>query len=90
MFSLQRNPDIKLYGLPWAWPGWISGGTQNPWDRPDQAATYILKWILGAKKYYNLTIDYIGVSPIIFIFIGVFSVFQFCYTFHVFGFLGLE
>lgn len=57
----QRNPDILLYGLPWAWPGWISGGSQNPWDRPDQAAKYILKWIQGAKKHYNLTIDIIGV-----------------------------
>ena len=18
-----RNPDIKLYGLPWGWPGWL-------------------------------------------------------------------
>ena len=25
-----RNPNIKLYGLAWAAPGWIGGGTSGP------------------------------------------------------------
>ncbi|XP_067656744.1 galactocerebrosidase-like isoform X2 [Haliotis asinina] len=57
----KRNPNIKLYGLPWTFPGWIGDGTRSPYTNPKQTATYVLKWVLGAKKYYNLTIDYIGV-----------------------------
>ena len=59
---LQRNPDIKLYGLPWGFPGWLGNGSGNPYKYPSVTANYILKWILGAKKYYQLDIDYIGVS----------------------------
>lgn len=25
----KRNPSIKLYALPWAWPGWLRGGMQG-------------------------------------------------------------
>ncbi|XP_046548414.1 galactocerebrosidase-like isoform X2 [Haliotis rubra] len=57
----KRNPNIKLYGLPWTFPGWVGDGTRSPYTNPKQTATYILKWVQGAKKYYNLTIDYIGV-----------------------------
>jgi len=40
----KRNPDIKLYGLPWAYPGWVGNdpvtGTMNesatPFDHPEQ------------------------------------------------------
>ncbi|KAL3863052.1 hypothetical protein ACJMK2_004834 [Sinanodonta woodiana] len=57
----KRNPDIKLYGLPWVMSGWVGNGTsKSPYTYPDRTATYIVKWILAAKKYYNLTIDYIG------------------------------
>ncbi|XP_055955982.1 galactocerebrosidase [Patella vulgata] len=57
----KRNPDIKLYGLPWGFPGWIGDGTRSPYSNPTQTITYIIKWIQGAKHYYNLTIDYIGI-----------------------------
>ncbi|KAK6174597.1 hypothetical protein SNE40_017840 [Patella caerulea] len=57
----KRNPDIKLYALPWAFPGWIGNGTRSPYTNPTQTAMYIIKWIQGAKQYYNLTIDYIGI-----------------------------
>ncbi|BFY98227.1 hypothetical protein BsWGS_01267 [Bradybaena similaris] len=57
----KRNPNIQLYGLPWAFPGWLGGGTQNPYYDRQKLATYIYKWILGAKVYHNLTIDYIGI-----------------------------
>ncbi len=56
----KRNPNIKLYGLPWAFPGWVGVG-DNPYKYPNTTATYIVKWILAAKKYYNLDIDYIGI-----------------------------
>lgn len=55
----RRNPNITLYGLSWGFPGWVGEGKQSPWT--NSTATYIVKWILGAKKYYNLDIDYIGI-----------------------------
>ncbi len=62
VLSLQRNPEIKLYGLPWVWPGWLGGGKFNPYSNITRTATYITNWIGGAKKVHNLTIDFIGVS----------------------------
>ncbi|XP_065185035.1 galactocerebrosidase-like isoform X2 [Sycon ciliatum] len=55
----KRNPDIKLYGLPWSFPGWL--GTKSPYANPQLTAQYIVKWLEGARHIYNLTIDYIGV-----------------------------
>ncbi|XP_048249500.1 galactocerebrosidase-like isoform X1 [Haliotis rufescens] len=57
----KRNPNIKLYGLPWNFPGWIGNGTQNPYQSPDVLASYIQKWVQGARDAHNLTIDYIGI-----------------------------
>ena len=57
----QRNPDIKLYGLPWAFPAWVGNGTGNPYAFPDLTASYIVKWVEGAQSVYNLTIDYVGI-----------------------------
>ncbi|CAG5119299.1 unnamed protein product [Candidula unifasciata] len=57
----KRNPNIKLFGLPWAFPGWIGNGTQNPYYDRQKLATYIFKWIKGADVYHNLKIDYIGI-----------------------------
>ncbi|CAL1547008.1 unnamed protein product [Lymnaea stagnalis] len=56
-----RNPDIKLYGLPWAFPGWLGNGTQNPYRNNEKLADYIFKWIHGAQVYHNLKIDLIGI-----------------------------
>lgn len=58
----QRNPGIKLYGLPWAFPGWLSNGTDNPYVNVNATADYIVRWVKGAKTYYDLHLDYIGVS----------------------------
>jgi galactosylceramidase len=55
----RRNPNITLYGLSWGFPGWLGEGTKLPWT--NSTVTYIMKWIFGAKKYYNLDIDYIGI-----------------------------
>ncbi|XP_041369448.1 galactocerebrosidase-like isoform X3 [Gigantopelta aegis] len=57
----KRNPDIKLYGLPWNFPGWLGNGTQNPYENAERLATYIMKWVRGAKQVHGLTIDLIGI-----------------------------
>lgn len=61
-----RNPDIKLYGLPWGWPGWLDPAAtpdkqaKNPFADPKVTANYTLAWLLGAKREHDLTIDYVG------------------------------
>ena len=59
----KRNPNIKTYGLAWAYPGWVGGPEQNPspFSHPDLTANYILKWLQGALDVYNIRIDYIGI-----------------------------
>lgn len=57
----KRNPDILLYGLPWAFPGWIGNGTRDPYHNPPLTADYIVRWIEGAKEVHNLTIDFVGI-----------------------------
>lgn len=39
----------------------VGKGSGNPYKYPDITAGYVVKWITGAKKEYNLTIDYVGV-----------------------------
>lgn len=48
-------------GLPWAFPGWVGRGKNWPYDYPDVTATYVVNWILGAKQYHDLDIQYVGV-----------------------------
>ncbi|NXF37154.1 GALC Galactocerebrosidase, partial [Nyctibius bracteatus] len=57
----KRNPKIKLIGLPWTFPAWIGKGENWPYDYPDVTAYYVVSWILGAKQYHNLDIDYVGI-----------------------------
>ena len=58
-----RNPNIKLYALPWAWPGWLrNGSANNPLlDNTALTAAYVVDWIEGAHSVHNLTIDYVSV-----------------------------
>jgi len=56
----MRNPNIKLYGLPWAFPGWVGNGSGSPYTYPQQTAEYITKWVAGAEQK-GLHIDYIGI-----------------------------
>jgi hypothetical protein len=49
-----RNPNIKLYGLAWGAPGWISGGFFST-----DAITYLVSW-LNCAKSHGLTINYLG------------------------------
>ncbi|XP_069049074.1 galactocerebrosidase isoform X1 [Lepisosteus oculatus] len=57
----KRNPNITLIGLPWAFPGWVGRGKNWPYDFPDVTAYYVVSWIIGAKQYHDLDIDYIGI-----------------------------
>jgi galactosylceramidase len=59
----KRNPDIKTYGLPWAYPGWVGGPEQSgsPFTHPNLTSTYIVKWLEGARDVYDIDIDYIGI-----------------------------
>lgn len=57
----KRNPQIKLIGLPWTFPSWIGKGEDWPYDYPHVTVYYIISWILGAKQYHDLDIDYIGI-----------------------------
>ncbi|RUS73898.1 hypothetical protein EGW08_018334 [Elysia chlorotica] len=57
----KRNPNIKLYGLPWGFPGWVGEGSGSPYHNVDKTADYVVRWINGAKKTHNLTIDYVGI-----------------------------
>lgn len=47
--------------LPWAFPGWVGNGNNWPYGFPDVTASYVVKWILGAKQYHDLDIHYVGV-----------------------------
>ena len=58
----QRNPNIKLYGLPWGFPGWLGHGTGDVYHNVNTTADYVVRWINGAKTKHGLTIDYVGVS----------------------------
>jgi Glycosyl hydrolase family 59/Ricin-type beta-trefoil lectin domain len=51
----DRDPNIKLYGLAWAAPGWIGGG--NFWST--DMINYLVSW-LGCAKSDGLTINYLG------------------------------
>ena len=62
VLMLQRNPNIKLYGLPWGYPGWLGGATDNPFVNIKKTADYVTRWVNAAKKIYGLDMDYIGVS----------------------------
>ncbi|XP_054469504.1 galactocerebrosidase isoform X2 [Anoplopoma fimbria] len=57
----KRNPNITLMSLPWAFPGWVGHGKNWPYDFPDITAAYVVNWILGAKQYHDLDIQYVGI-----------------------------
>ena len=50
-----RNPNIELYGLAWAAPGWIGNG--NFWSQ--DMVDYLMTW-LGCAKQHGLAIDLLG------------------------------
>uniref|UniRef100_A0A8C3W0W5 Galactocerebrosidase n=1 Tax=Catagonus wagneri TaxID=51154 RepID=A0A8C3W0W5_9CETA len=57
----KRNPNITLVGLPWSFPGWLGKGFNWPYVNLQLTAYYVMTWIVGAKHYHDLDIDYIGI-----------------------------
>ncbi|XP_002807300.2 galactocerebrosidase isoform X2 [Callithrix jacchus] len=57
----KRNPNITLIGLPWSFPGWLGKGFNWPYVNLQLTAYYVVTWIVGAKRYHDLDIDYIGI-----------------------------
>ena len=61
-----RNPNLKLYGLPWGWPGWLDPAAsatveaKNAFADPMVTANYTLAFLLGAKREHGLHMDYMG------------------------------
>jgi hypothetical protein len=53
--AVARNPNIKLYALPWTAPGWIGNG--NFWTQ--DMIDYDIAW-LNCAKGHGLNIGYIG------------------------------
>ena len=51
----RRNPDIKLYGLAWAAPGWIDH--HDFWSQ--ETVDYLMTWMDCAHSH-GLKIDYLG------------------------------
>lgn len=55
-------PCCAAAALPWTFPGWLGNGENWPFCFPDITASYVVKWILGAKQYHDLDIGYVGVG----------------------------
>ena len=56
-----RNPEIKLWGLPWAFPGWLDATRKNnPYSNVSATAEYVVQWVEGAKTVHGLEIDMVG------------------------------
>lgn len=51
----KRNPDICLDVLQWGAPGWLEGGFYSR-----DNALYVVSYIQGLKRYYNLDVSYCG------------------------------
>ena len=57
----KRNPNILTYGLPWAFPGWITDSSKDPFRFLDKITNYTFQWVKGAKEVHGIDIDYLGV-----------------------------
>jgi galactosylceramidase len=63
----KRNTNCKIYGLPWAWPRFLtcSSGTlsnctgENPFSSPQRTAEYIVNWVRGAASH-GVIVDFVG------------------------------
>ena len=64
--AVARNPDIKLYGLPWTWAGWLGFNTTDKYGKPSPytnvsaSAEYITAWATCARDAHGLNISYLG------------------------------
>jgi Glycosyl hydrolase family 59 len=55
--ALARNPAIKLYGLQWSAPSWVSDGHGGLWSTAD--VHYVVDWLRCARQN-GLTVSYVG------------------------------
>jgi Glycosyl hydrolase family 59 len=55
--ALARNPAIKLYGLQWSAPAWVSDGHGGLWSTAD--VQYVVAWLRCARQN-GLTVSYVG------------------------------
>ena len=53
----KRNPNIIISALAWGEPHWVGNGSFLSAEGVD----YHVKFIQGAKKYHNITVDYVGI-----------------------------
>eukprot|EP01052_Picozoa_sp_SAG31_P020511 SAG31_NODE_1546_length_7927_cov_29.239525_1_plen_153_part_00 len=51
----RRNPAIKIGGLAWTWPGWTR-------DSVPKKVAYLTNWVIGIKKEFNYTVDFMGLQ----------------------------
>ena len=58
--ATKRNPNITLYGLPWAWPGWLGMGTNSPYANVTATADYTARWLECGRDAHGLNISVIG------------------------------
>ena len=43
----------------------VGNGSESPYTYPTTTAEYVAKWIQGAKQWYNLDINYVGVCYVV-------------------------
>jgi galactosylceramidase len=56
-----RNPDIIIWGLPWAFPGWLDDtNSNNPYANVSATAEYVVDWVDGARREHGLDIAMVG------------------------------
>jgi galactosylceramidase len=58
--ATRRNPHITIYGLPWAWPGFLGFGTNDPYTNVTATAEYTVTWIECARDAHALNVSFIG------------------------------
>ena len=57
----SRNPALKIYALPWSFPGWLrSGSSKSPLAAPAAAAAYVVSWLQGMQATWGVTVDVVG------------------------------
>uniref|UniRef100_A0A6Q2YLF7 Galactocerebrosidase n=1 Tax=Esox lucius TaxID=8010 RepID=A0A6Q2YLF7_ESOLU len=61
ILKVEIGGDAQTTGLPWAFPGWVGRGKNWPYEFPDITASYVVSWVVGAKQYHDLDIDYVGI-----------------------------
>uniref|UniRef100_A0A5F9CHA2 Galactocerebrosidase n=1 Tax=Oryctolagus cuniculus TaxID=9986 RepID=A0A5F9CHA2_RABIT len=61
ILKVEIGGDGQTTGLPWSFPGWLGKGFNWPYVNLHLTAYYVVSWIMGAKHYHDLDIDYIGI-----------------------------